>query len=159
MLWQSLKKYLWVFIVSMLPVVELRGAIPIGVGMDLPIVPTYIAAIIGNMIPVPFLILFSKRILLFLSKREKIGPFFQKIIDRSSEKAEKFGKYELLALFAFVAIPLPGTGAWTGSIIAAFLQLRVLPAFGVICAGICTAGIIMMLASQGLLGVFSAIFS
>ena len=152
-----LKDYLIVFLVSMLPVVELRGAIPIGVGMGLSLASTYIAAIIGNILPVPFIILFSKKILTYLSKREKVGPFFQKIIDRANRKAEKFGKYELLALFLFVAIPLPGTGAWTGSLIAALLQLRAVPAMLAVAAGVCCAGVIMLLASMGLLGALSAI--
>lgn len=154
-----LKKYLWVICIAMLPIVELRGAIPVGViELGLPTVPTYIAAIIGNIIPVPFLILFSKRVLTFLSHRKKIGPFFQRILSRANEKALKFGKYELLALFLFVAIPLPGTGAWTGSLIAAILQLRLIPSFLVILAGVCAAGIIMSLASAGLLGAIGALF-
>lgn len=156
--WAFAKKYAIVFLVSMLPIVELRGAIPIGLSMGLSTLPTFIVAIIGNLLPVPFIILFAKKVLFFLAKQKKVGPFFQKIIDRANAKAEKFGKYELLALYLFVSIPLPGTGAWTGSLIAALLQLRVVPAFLVIVAGVCTAGVLMTLASHGLLGVFSALF-
>lgn len=141
----------------MLPILELRGAIPIGVGVGLPLIPTYIAAIVGNILPVPFLVLFSKKILSFLAKQKKVGPFFQKVIDRANAKASKFGKYELLALFVFVAIPLPGTGAWTGSIIAAVLQLRALPSVLVIAAGVCCAGVIMLMASAGVFGAISAL--
>ena len=155
--WLIVEKYLWVFVVAMVPVLELRGAIPIGVGIGLPLIPTYIAAILGNILPVPFLVLFSKKILTFLAKCKKIGPFFQKVIDRANSKAAKFGKYELLALFVFVAIPLPGTGAWTGSVIAAILQLRVVPAVIAIAAGVCCAGIIMLLASAGVFGAISAL--
>ncbi len=157
---EQLKDYLIVFFVSMLPIVELRGAIPIGIAMQgLNLLTTYIVAIVGNLIPVPFLVLFSKKVLYWLAKKPKIGPFFQRIIDKARAKADKFGKFELLALFLFVAIPLPGTGAWTGSLIAALLQLKVVPAFLTIAAGVCTAGIIMSLASAGLLGAVGALFA
>ena len=152
--------YLWVFFISMVPVIELRGAIPIGVfSLDLPLIPTYIVAILGNILPVPFLILFSKRVLTWLTGFKKIGPIFQRIIDSGQRKAEKLGKYELFGLLVFVAIPLPGTGAWTGSLIAALLQLRVKSSFFAISAGVVIAGIIMSLASAGLLGALSKWFA
>ncbi len=154
----QLKQYLLVFLVAMAPIVELRGAIPIGVGMGLDMVPTYIVAIIGNILPVPFLILFSKRVLTWLAGNRRSAPFFQKIIARADNKAKNTGKAGLLGLFLFVAIPIPGTGAWMGSLIAAILQLRVVPAFFAISGGVCTAGVLMMLASQGLLGIFSSLF-
>lgn len=152
-------KYLIVFFVSMVPIIELRGAIPIGVGMGLDVLPTFLVAIAGNILPVPFLILFSKRILTWLATWKKVGPFFQRIIDRANAKKDTLGKYELLGLMLFVGIPLPGTGAWTGSLIAALLQLRVRNAFIAIALGVVLAGIIMSLASAGLLGIFNHIFS
>ncbi len=150
-----LKKYLMVFFVSMLPIVELRGAIPFGAGMDLPFWPNYITCVLGNILPVPFLILFAKGILEWLSKFEKIGPFFAKIIRKADEKAKNLGKYELLGLFLFVAIPAPGTGAWTGSLIAAILRLRIVSAFSAIALGVMASGIIMGIISFGLFGLIS----
>ncbi len=152
------KEYLWVFFVSMLPVVELRLAVPIGVGLELPLIPTLLVSIIGNALPVPFIIFFAQRVLEKLAKVPKIGGFFQKIIDKATEKSKTFGRYELLALYAFVAIPLPGTGAWTGSLIAAILQLNWRKAMPVIFAGIVTAGIIMSLASAGIFGALGYLF-
>ncbi len=155
-----IREYLWVFLISMVPIIELRGAVPIGIGMDLPMLPTLIVAIIGNMVPVPFIIFFAQRVLVWFAKIPKIGPFFQKIIDKATEKSksESFTKYELLALFAFVAVPLPGTGAWTGSLIAAILQMDWKKAMITIFGGVVTAGIIMTLASAGLFGALGYIF-
>lgn len=156
-----IKDYFWVFFVSMLPIVELRGGVPIGVGMGLPLLPTLIVAIVGNIIPVPFIIFFAQKMLNWLATWPKIGPLFQKIIDRATEKSkgEKFQKYELWALFTFVAIPLPGTGAWTGSLIAAILQMDWKKALPVVFAGVVAAGIIMSLASAGLFGALGYVFS
>lgn len=153
-----LKEYIWVFFVSMLPIVELRLAVPIGVGMDLPLIPTLLVSIVGNTLPVPFIIFFAQRVLERFAKLPKIGHIFQKIIDKATEKSKTFGKYELLALYTFVAIPLPGTGAWTGSLIAAILQLNWRKAMPAIFAGIVTAGVIMSLASAGLFGALGYIF-
>lgn len=148
-----LKKYITVFFISMLPIVELRGAIPVGASMDLPFLANYVICVVGNILPVPFLILFAKGILEWLSKFEKIGPFFAKIIRKADEKAKNLGKYELLGLFLFVAIPAPGTGAWTGSLIAAILRLRLVSAFLVIAAGVMASGLIMGIVSFGLFGI------
>ncbi len=153
-----MKKYLWAFFISMLPIIELRGAIPYAVLNDIPVTAAFLIAIIGNLLPVPFLILFSKKILIWLSGFKSIGPFFQKIIDRAQEKANNIGKYELLGVMLFVAIPLPGTGAWTGSLIAALLQLRMRDAFFAIFAGLIIAGVLVSAASCGLLGIFNSIF-
>ena len=150
--------YWQVFFVAMLPIAELRVAIPLGLAMGLPMLPTFIVAVLGNVLPVPFLILFSQQLLRWLAKFRKIGPFFQKIIDKAERKAASFGRYELLALFAFVAIPLPGTGAWTGSLIAAILQLDWKKALPAIFLGIIGAGVIMSLATAGVFGAFGKLF-
>lgn len=147
-------KYLLLFLVSMVPIIELRGAIPIAVGWELNLPLSYLISVIGNILPVPFIILFGKFILSKLAQIKKIGPFFQKIIDRADRKAKTLGKAELLGLYLFVAIPLPGTGAWTGALIAAILRLRLKNAFFAIAAGVITAGVIMLLVS---LGVFSGL--
>lgn len=94
----------------------------------------------GNLLPVPFLILFAKKILEFLSTLPRIGGFFQKIIRRADQKAAEIGHYEKWGLFLFVAIPLPGTGAWTGSLVAAVLRMRIWQAFLVITVGVLVSG-------------------
>lgn len=140
----------------MVPVVELRGGIPIGAGMQLPFWQVYLVCVLGNLLPVPFLVLFAKTVLQKLAVVPKIGPFFARIISKADEKAEKIGSYEKWGLFAFVAIPLPGTGAWTGSLVAALLRMRLLPAFLVIASGVLVSGLIMSGISYGL---FAAIFA
>lgn len=150
-----LKKYLTIFFISMLPIVELRGAIPTGVGLGIPFWINYAICVMGNILPVPFLILFAKTVLEWLSKVPKIGPFFAKIIRKADEKSKNLGKYELLGLFLFVAIPAPGTGAWTGSLIAAILRMRIWKAFAVITAGVMTSGVIMGIVSFGVFGLFA----
>ena len=142
----------------MLPIIELRGAIPVGVGMDLPLLSTYLVCIVGNILPVPFLILFSKTLLNWLSTWPKIGPFFQRFIKKADEKARNLGKYELFGLYLFVAIPLPGTGAWTGSVIAAILRMRLIKATIAIAAGVLTSGLIMLLISHGFFNFLNFLF-
>lgn len=151
------KKLAMVFFISMLPIVELRGAIPFGAALDIPFFLNYLVAVLGNIIPVPFLIAFSKKVLIWLSSFDKIGNIFRKIIRKADEKAKKIGNLELLGLFLFVAIPLPGTGAWTGSLIAAILRLRLIPSFLTISAGVMTSGIIMGILSFGLFGILETI--
>lgn len=145
-----LNKYLLVLLVSMLPIVELRGAIPIGAGYGIPFWTNYVICVIGNVLPVPILILFAKKVLLWLTQFPKIGPFFQKILTKAEEKAKKIGNVELFGLFCFVAIPLPGTGAWTGSLIAATLRLKFWPSILAIALGVAASGIIMGILSYGL---------
>lgn len=155
-----IRNYLKIFLVAMLPIVELRGAIPYGLIDGLLIIPTFIVSVLGNILPVPFIILFAQKVLTVLAKIPKIGGFFQRIIDKATEKSksEQFQKYELLALFLFVSIPLPGTGAWTGSLIAAILQISWKKALPIIFCGIVTAGIIMILLSVFVGGVFGQLF-
>lgn len=134
----------------MLPIVELRGAIPIGTGYGIPFWTNYIISVIGNILPVPILILFARQVLTWLTQFPKIGPFFQKILNKAEEKAKKIGNVELFGLFLFVAIPLPGTGAWTGSLIAATLRLKLWSSFAAIALGVAASGIIMGILSYGL---------
>ena len=142
-----LKKYILLFLVSMLPIIELRGGIPIGVGYGIDLWLCYVICVIGNILPVPFIIFFGKQILYWFAKQKKIGPFFRKIIDRADRKAKTIGKAEFWGIFAFVAIPLPGTGAWTGSLIATLLQMRLKKAIPAIALGVVTSGIIMLIVS------------
>ena len=144
-------KYLMVLGIAALPVFELRGAVPYGVAMDLPLVPVLAVSIIGNMIPVPFIILFIRRIFAWMKRK---SAWLRGIAERLEGRAHSKGhqmlvKYETLGLFILVAIPLPGTGAWTGSIIAALFDLRMKNAFPAIFGGVIAAGIIMSVISYG----------
>ena len=146
-------KYFHLFIISMAPLVELRGAMIYAAANDMPFLQSFICCVLGNMLPVPFLIKFSKGILLYLAKVDKIGWIFQKIIDRGNRKAEKIGGWELLGLFLFVAVPLPGTGAWTASLVSALLQLRIKKSLLAIGAGVIACGIIMGALSFGIANI------
>lgn len=149
--------YLVLFGMSMLPVSELRGAIIYAAANGLPFLPSYLIAVVGNFLPVCFLILFSKRLLGWLSTLPRVGDFFARYLRRANQKALNIGHYELLGVCLFVAIPLPMTGAWTGSVVAAILQLRLKPAAAVILCGICISGIIMGILSYGISGLLALI--
>ena len=156
-------KYLIVFLVSMVPLIELRGAIPYAIAFHLPLVPSYLIAIVGNMLPVPIIFFFARKVLEW-GKDVSFKPF-AKFCRFCIEKGEK-GKQKLLAkvnngvyvaLFLFVGIPLPGTGAWTGTLAASFLDLDFKKSvFAVVC-GVVLAGIIMGLLSSGIFGAISFI--
>lgn len=135
-------KWFYLFCISMLPIVELRGGIPAGAAMGLPFWPVYLICVLGNLLPVPFLILFAKTVLQKLATLPRIGGFFGRLIRRADAKAAEIGQYEKWGLFVLVAIPLPGTGAWTGSLVAAVLRMRLLPAVLVIAAGVLVSGFI-----------------
>ena len=154
------KKYLWVFFVSMVPLIELRGAIPISQGLQMPIVPSYIVSIIGNMIPVPFIYLFARKFLEWGQDKKYIGGicrfFLTKGTNAGQKMQEKAGRGIFVALMLFVAIPLPGTGAWTGTLAASLLDMKFKDTVIAVTLGVLIAGIIMMAIS---LGLFSAIFA
>ena len=143
-------KYLITFLVSMVPLIELRGAVPIGTGMGLPWHWTLIVSIIGNILPVPVILLFVKAVLKWM-RGCSIG-LFNKVSNWVYEKAEKnrpkIEKYAVWGLFAFVAIPLPGTGAWTGALVAALIDMPKKKAIPSIVGGVITAGLIMTFGSQ-----------
>lgn len=155
------KKYFWVFLVSMVPLVELRGAIPIGVmGQQLPLLPTLAVAVLGNMLPVPIILLFAKRVLLWCCKLPgKAGKLFLKIHEKGMKAGrkiqEKSGRGIYWGLFVFVAIPLPGTGAWTGGLGATLLDLDFWPSVFSIMGGVICAGLIMLaLSSLGVMALY-----
>ena len=158
-----LKKYLTVFFVSMVPLIELRGAIPYGVIFGLPLWSTYIIAIIGNMIPVPFIYLFARKFLIWGYHKPVIGPvckFFIVKGEKGGRKLEeKAGKGLTAALLLFVGIPLPGTGAWTGTLAASILDMKFKDVLIACMGGVLLAGIIMGLASMGVLGAASSLFA
>ena len=157
-----LKKYLIVFFVSMVPLIELRGAIPIAAGMGLPFVQYYIIAIIGNMIPVPFIYFFARKILVWGTDKPVIGNFFTWCLEKGEKGGKKLqataGKGLFVALLLFVGIPLPGTGAWTGTLAASILDMDFKSSILAVMLGVILAGIIMALASMGLFGALGALF-
>ena len=142
----------------MVPLIELRGAIPYAVGFNLPMVPSYIIAVIGNMVPVPFIFLFARKILEWGKDKKYIGKFFTWCLEKGEKGGQKIqakaGKGVYLALLLFVGIPLPGTGAWTGTLAASFLNLDFRKSVIYVMLGVILAGVIMLAAS---LGVFGAI--
>ena len=152
------KKYLIVFFVSMVPIIELRGAIPYAVGFGLPLLPSYIIAIIGNMIPVPFIFLFERKVLVWGSTKKYIGKFFTWCLKKGEKGGEKLkqsaGKGLYIALLIFVGIPLPGTGAWTGTLAASLLNMDFKKSTLAVMGGVILAGIIMGILS---LGVFKGL--
>ena len=151
-----MKKYLIVFLISMVPLIELRGAIPYAVGFDLPIVPSIIVALLGNMLPVPFIFLFARRFLVWGKDKKLIGGFCGWCLEKGEKGGrkleEKAGMGLYMALLLFVGIPLPGTGAWTGSLVAALFDMDLKKASVSILLGIFLAAVIMTLVSYGLLG-------
>lgn len=135
-------EWLYTAVVSMAPVVELRGGIPIGVGLGLPLWEAYFAAVIGNMVPVPFIIVFIRRIFKWLRvKIPPLGRLIEKLEDKAHLKGQMVRKYKYLGLVILVAIPLPGTGAWTGALAAAFLDMRLRDAVPSIFLGVLIAGL------------------
>ncbi|MBR0461480.1 MAG: small multi-drug export protein [Erysipelotrichaceae bacterium] len=158
------KKYLIVFLVSMVPLIELRGAIPYAVVFGLPLLPSYIIAIIGNMLPVPFIFFFARKVLEWLSasRKEKVRNFAAFFIEKGEKAKEKLlqrsDKGAYIGLFLFVGIPIPGTGAWTGTLAASFLDLDFRKSVIAVVCGVILAGIIMGLVSNGILGAFNLVF-
>lgn len=141
---------LMTFLVSMVPVLELRGAIPIGVGAGLPPLTAMLVAIAGNMVPVPFIILFIRRIFRWLRNKGKIGGFVAKLENRAKEKSAIVKKYAGIGLCILVAIPLPGTGAWTGALVAAIMNMRLKRALPHIFLGVVIAGFIITCLTYGI---------
>ena len=137
--------YLLTFLISMVPVIELRGAIPIGLyAFELDVVPVVILSILGNILPVPFLIVFGGKVLRWLAGFEKLGKPFRWILRLGEKKVAKMHKTLFWGLFLFVAVPLPGTGAWTGSLIAITLGQKLRNSFAPIALGVLGAGTIIL---------------
>lgn len=141
-----------VFVISLFPILELRGGMIAAKLLDVEFVKAFFICYVGNILPLPFILLFIRKIFQFLKRFEKIGKLIEKLEIRSMRKSESVKKYRLWGLFAFVAIPLPGTGGWTGSLIAALLDMRISHSFPVIAVGVLVANIIMSIFSYGLLG-------
>lgn len=159
----KLMQYFIVFVISMIPLIELRGAIPYSQIQGLPILQAYIIAIIGNMLPVPIIYLFARKVLEWGADKPYIGVFFSWCLKKGEHGGRKLqakaGQGLYIALLLFVGIPLPGTGAWTGTLAASLLDLDFKRSILAVMGGVLLAGIIMGLASAGLLGVFDAVIA
>ena len=157
-----LKAFILTFLISMLPIVELRGAIPFAALIDttprITFLEAYPIALIGNMIPIPFIILFFGYFLKLFRNIPYIGKIFIKVHDKAVKHADKIQKYAFWGLYVFVAIPCPGTGAWTGAVIASVLEMKLKKAFLTIFLGVMTSGIIMGFISYGLLDIIKSVF-
>ena len=155
-----IKNYLIIFLISMVPLIELRGAIPVSQAMQLPIIPSYIICILGNMIPVPIIYLFARKFLEWGQNKKIIGGICRFFLEKGTKAGDKLqskaGRGIFLALLLFVGITLPGTGAWTGTLAASFLNMKFKQTVIAVMLGVLLAGLIMM---AGSLGLFSAIFA
>ncbi len=157
-----LQKYILTFLISMVPIVELRGAIPVAIGMGVPPAAAYVVAVIGNMLPVPFIYFFARKVLEWGKDKPVIGPFFSFCLVKGEHGGEKLkakaGRGLFVALMLFVGIPLPGTGAWTGTLAASLLNMGFKESSVAVMLGVLIAGVIMGLASLGLFGAAGALF-
>lgn len=147
--------FVMTMLVSMVPIVELRGGIPYGVASGLPVWLAYIAAVIGNLLPVPFILVYIRRIFQWIRQHM---PRLNRVIDKLEKKAHLKGatmkKYQYLGLAIFVAIPLPGTGAWTGALAAAFLDMRLKKALPAAALGVVVAGFLISVITYGIASLF-----
>ncbi len=146
-----LHSVLTTFVLSMVPVLELRGAIPVGVAGGLPPLVAMIVAIVGNLVPIPFILLFIKKIFAWLKNRPNIRPLVEKLERRAEGKMDTVRRYAWWGLCILVAIPLPGTGAWTGALVAAMMDMRIKKALPAIVLGVVIAGLIITSLSYGVL--------
>ncbi len=156
-----LVKFIAIFFISMVPLIELRGAIPFSQAWALPIIPSYIICIIGNMLPVPVIYLFARRFLEWGQDKKLIGGICSFFLVKGTKAGEKLqakaGHGLFIALLLFVGIPLPGTGAWTGTLAASLLNMKFRQTVLAVIGGVLLAGIIMMLASLGIFGAAGAV--
>ena len=149
-----LKKYILIFLVSMVPLVELRGGVPIAVGMGIPYWNALIVCVIANMLPVPIIYFFARKVLIWGADKKYIGKFFRFCLEKGQRGGEKLTKAAgrkglFVALLLFVGIPLPGTGAWTGTLAASFLNMGIKSTAAAVSLGVVLAGILMGLVSVG----------
>lgn len=156
------KKYMIIFLISMVPLAELRVAIPTAVGFQLPMIQSFVICVIGNMLPVPIIFWFARKVLLWGKDKKVIGKFFTFCIEKGEKGGkkllEKTGGGVYIALLLFVGIPIPGTGAWTGTLAASFLDLEWKKSALAVMTGVILAGVLMYLASIGVFSALSAVF-
>ena len=144
-------KYFYIAFISMVPLIELRGAIPVSQGLGLPIIPSYIVCILANMLPVPIIYLFARKVLVWGCDKPVIGGFFTWCLEKGEKGGkklqEKAGRSLFVALLLFVGVPLPGTGAWTGTLAASILDMDFKSTVIAVMLGVVLAGVIMMVVS------------
>ena len=150
--------YLIIFLISMVPIIELRGAMVYAVGHDLPYLPSLAVCVLGNMLPVPFIYFFARKVLIWGADKKYIGKFFRFCLEKGDKAGKKMVKAAgrgglFIALLLFVGIPLPGTGAWTGALGASFLNMGFKSTVASVCLGVILAGIIMAALSTGVFSV------
>ena len=150
--------YLIIFLVSMVPIIELRGAMVYAVGYDLPYLQSLLVCVLGNMVPVPFIYFFARKILIWGSDKKYIGRFFRFCLNKGERAGQKMVKAAgrgglFVALMLFVGIPIPGTGAWTGALGASFLNMGFKSTVLSVCLGVILAGIIMAVLSTGVFSI------
>lgn len=153
------QKYLIAFLISMVPLIELRGGVVYAVGMGLDYFPALIVCVIGNMLPVPVIYFFARKVLIWGADKKYIGKFFRFCLEKGERGGQKLtataGRGGLfVALMLFVGIPLPGTGAWTGTLAASFLNMGIKSTALAVSLGVVIAGLIMGLASMGVFSIF-----
>lgn len=157
-----LGKYFIIFLISMVPIVELRGALPYAAIFGLEMVPSYIICVIGNMLPVPFIFFFARKVLIWGADKKYIGKFFTWCLEKGEHGGEKLkakaGRGLYVALLLFVGIPLPGTGAWTGTLAASFLDMDFKKSVVACMGGVLLAGVIMGVLSALGVTAFNAAF-
>ena len=153
-----LKKYIYIFLISMVPLIELRGAVPVSRVMGLQIVPSFIVCIIANMLPVPIIYLFARKVLIWGADKPIIGRFFSFCLEKGEKGGKKLqakaGRGLFVALLLFVGIPLPGTGAWTGTLAASILDMDFKSTVAAVMLGVLLAGMIMMIVSLAGVSIF-----
>lgn len=154
-----LTNYLLIFFVSMVPLIELRGAMVMAVGMDLNYLASLIVCVIGNMLPVPIIYFFARKVLLWGADKKYIGKFFRYCLEKGEHGGRKLvaktGRGGLfVALMLFVGIPVPGTGAWTGTLAASFLNMGIKSTAAAVSLGVVIAGVIMGTLSTGVFSIF-----
>lgn len=147
--------YISTMLMAMVPVIELRGAIPFGVAAGIPVKQAMICAIIGNLIPIPFILIFLRKVFLWM---RQISPGFENLVERLESRAKRkkgiVDKYEIIGLIILVAIPLPGTGAWTGALVATVLDIRIRRSLPAITVGVILAGTLVSVITYGGFAVF-----
>ena len=147
-------KYLVMFLISLMPILELRGGLIAAKLMNAPMLPSFLVCFLGNILPIPFILWFITKIFAyFQSKNGKLGKLFTKIEQRATSKKDQIERLKYLGLILFVGIPLPGTGAWTGCLIAALLGMDKKKSCLAAILGVIMAGLIMLILSYGVLGV------
>ena len=149
-------QFVFTMLVSMIPIIELRGGLPFGVALGLPYYLAFPAAVIGNIIPAPFIVVYIRRIFQFMRRHlPRLNGMVDRLEAKAHLKGRKMSKYQYIGLWLFVAVPLPGTGAWTGSLAAAFLDMRLKKALPAVTLGVLTAGCIMLALTHVGINLFS----